>query len=205
MDCLEIIQAISIIVASLVAIYGIGSWRREVHGKRKIELAEEVLALFYQANDVINYMRFPGSYGYEGESRESSENETKEQKKVRNNAYVLIERYQPEKEIFSELQSLRYRFMAIFGKDSANPFEDLRILKNRLFLSSNRLSRLWSENLESIKSEKERNTIIKSIEKEELYFWDDFSENDVVKPQLQKIIEKIEQICLPILLSKKNK
>lgn len=37
------------IIASATAIYGINSWRREIKGKRQIELAEDVLSNFYQA------------------------------------------------------------------------------------------------------------------------------------------------------------
>jgi hypothetical protein len=52
-DWAEIAQSTSVILASLFAIYGIDAWRREYVGKRRIELAEEVLALFYQAYVLI--------------------------------------------------------------------------------------------------------------------------------------------------------
>lgn len=42
----DVIKSLSIIIASIVAIYGINSWRREAKWKRKYELAEEVLSLF---------------------------------------------------------------------------------------------------------------------------------------------------------------
>ena len=41
-----IAQSISITLAGLFAIYGFDAWRREFVGKRRMELAEEVLALF---------------------------------------------------------------------------------------------------------------------------------------------------------------
>lgn len=46
MDWLEVLTQISI----LVAIYGINAWRREYVGKRQLELAEDSLALFYEAS-----------------------------------------------------------------------------------------------------------------------------------------------------------
>jgi hypothetical protein len=57
-DWIDIAQIVSVLVASLVAIRGIQAWRREFVGKRRIELAEEVLALFYQAKDAIGWIRF---------------------------------------------------------------------------------------------------------------------------------------------------
>ena len=50
---LEIVNTIAIIAASVVAIYGINAWRKEFQGKRNIELAEEVLCLFYRAERAI--------------------------------------------------------------------------------------------------------------------------------------------------------
>lgn len=52
-DWIDLIQGASVIIASCVAIFGINAWRKEFVDKRRIELAEEVLALFYQAKDII--------------------------------------------------------------------------------------------------------------------------------------------------------
>jgi hypothetical protein len=41
---LDVIKDIAIICASIAAVYGVNSWRRESIGKRQIELCEEVLA-----------------------------------------------------------------------------------------------------------------------------------------------------------------
>jgi hypothetical protein len=47
---LTFIRDISILIGIWVAIYSIDSWRREFQGKRQIELAEETLAMFYEAS-----------------------------------------------------------------------------------------------------------------------------------------------------------
>ena len=46
----NLIQAFSVTVACITIIVGIESWRREFIGKRTIELAEDVLHLFYEAS-----------------------------------------------------------------------------------------------------------------------------------------------------------
>jgi hypothetical protein len=66
-DWTDIIQSAAVTIASVVAIYGISAWKVEFLGKRRIELAEEVLALFYQVRDAIESIR--GSFGYEGEGK----------------------------------------------------------------------------------------------------------------------------------------
>ena len=61
METISLLRDLSLLIGIWVAIYGIDSWRREHKGKREIELAEDVLALFYEARDAIKYMRFPFS------------------------------------------------------------------------------------------------------------------------------------------------
>ena len=65
MDWIEIIKQISILFGIGVAIYGIDAWRREHVGKRQLELAEDTLALFYEAADAIKHIRHPASFGQE--------------------------------------------------------------------------------------------------------------------------------------------
>lgn len=53
MDWTTALQEIPILIAAWVALFGIDAWRREHSGKRRLELAEDTLALFYEASDVI--------------------------------------------------------------------------------------------------------------------------------------------------------
>jgi hypothetical protein len=118
----EFLKDLSIIVASCTAIYGIGSWRREYVGKKRAELAEEVLCLFYEARDAVQHIRNPFSRSNEGSSRKAGENETPEQKEAYDRAYVLFERFNTHIDLFSKMHSIRYRFMAQFGTDAGKPF-----------------------------------------------------------------------------------
>ena len=91
---LEILASLAIILASGVAIYGISSWRREMMGKRKYELTEEVLALFYEAREKISAIRSIHGNVEEGKSRKPNPKETPEEQKALNDAYVIFERCQ---------------------------------------------------------------------------------------------------------------
>lgn len=101
-----------------------------------MELAEEVLSLFYQARDVIREIRSPFGYGGEGSTRKSSPTESPEEKAALDNAYVAIERYSKHKELFSKIYAVRYRFMAQFGTDKVKPFDDLNRVINQIIMAS---------------------------------------------------------------------
>src|SRR5258706_15614439 len=116
-----VLQNLSVIIAALVAMFGIDAWRREHVGRRRMDLAEEVLALFYQARDVIRIIRSPAGWKGEGATRKPGPDESPEQKQALDQAYVVVERYDKHIEIFSRLQTLRYRFMAQVGVDKAKP------------------------------------------------------------------------------------
>jgi hypothetical protein len=53
MELSEFAKNLSVIIGALALISGIRAWKREYIGKRKIELAEDTLMLFYQARDAI--------------------------------------------------------------------------------------------------------------------------------------------------------
>src|SRR5690606_29855691 len=108
-NIIETLESISIIIASSTAIYGIISYKIEEKWKRKYELAEEVLTKFYEAEHVIRIIRSPFGNINEGKSRNKSKNESPEETKIYNNAYVTRERYENNKGSIEKLQSLKYR------------------------------------------------------------------------------------------------
>lgn len=144
MEIAALIKEISLLIGIWVAIYGIDSWRREHTGKRQIELAEETLALFYEAKDVITYIRHPASYSSETENLERGEHESEENYNDRKQASIVFKRYNEHQELFNKIHSMRYRFMAQIGKAQAQPFDNLRKIINEIFLSARTLSRLWA-------------------------------------------------------------
>lgn len=47
------------LIAGWAAVRGVDAWRSEIVGRRKAELAEDVLAQFYRARDVLIWARLP--------------------------------------------------------------------------------------------------------------------------------------------------
>jgi hypothetical protein len=192
---LDLIRTFVIAGAAGVTVYNINAWRREVAGKREYELAEEVLALFYEARDRIRFMRFPLGHAEEGTSRKTSENESPEQKQARDQAYVLIERYRASRETFNRLHALEYRFMALFGRDKAAPFVELRKVVSEMHASAQILSRLWSERAYRRQRDEKMDAL---IDKQEHIFWE-MGEDDALSMRIDKAIATVEATCQPII------
>lgn len=195
---IDIADSVAVIVASVVAVWGIDSWRRELRGKKEHDLAEETLALFYQARDLIAIIRNPMGHSGEGATRKTSENETESQKQARDNAYVIFERYEKHQEVFNRIYAMRYRFMALFGKDKEQPFLDLNKIINEIFIAARMLSSLWSESDKSFRDEARSKKYVTDVQKHEAVFWASGKDDEIVI-RVNSVIEKIESICEPIL------
>jgi len=131
-----IAQAVAVFAACWAIISGIGAWKREFIGKRQIELAEQVLAKFFEVRDAIAFIRNPFSSLSEGSTRERSESESKEQANLLDRGYIVVERYAKKESVVAELNTLKYRFMASFGAGTEGIFLDTNRLLNSIFSSA---------------------------------------------------------------------
>jgi hypothetical protein len=198
-DVKEIIENVGLIVASITAIYGINAWKREFRGKKKYELAEEVLAQFYDCRDRLREIRSPFSHNEEGSSRKKDPKEREEDTELLNRAYVVFERYQKYQETFNKLFALRYRFMALFGKEAAQPIEDFRIALNEVFISAQRLPNYWRRQGRVPMSDEQFKDHLKGMHKYEGIFWGTFSDKDEFNTKIEGIVSQIEATCSQII------
>lgn len=205
MGSIQILESLAVISAALVAIYGINSWRREMKGRKEYELAEEVLALFYEAGDNIGAIRSPLAAVGEGQSRKANPKEKPKEKEAFDRAYIVSERYQKRQETFNRLYALRYRFVAIFGQDKAMPFDDLDNIANDILIAARMLGFYWAHLNQTHlpRSEEKINKLIKDRQKYEAIIWAGFDPDPIV-PRVKSMIEKINDICEPILRRKKS-
>jgi len=202
----QLLQFISIMGASCVAIYGINAWRRELKGKREIELAEEVLSLFYEIRELVSYIRSPVGFLGEGETRIKNNGETVQETTRLNRAFVVYERYEKVKDKFVKLFSLKYKFMAIFAK-TGKPFDDIFKIREEIFLASKLLgTHYWmrQEHLSAIKKD-EYEKHLKSMEEKEAIFWEGMKDPDPVVIEINRIVSEIEIVCSKTLKVRYNK
>ncbi len=197
---LEIIEKAAIIIASITAIYGINSWRRETTWKRKYELAEEVLSLFYEVRENLKLIRSPFSFTNEGSSRKKSENETAQETEKYNEAYVYIERYEKLKEPFIKLKTLKYRFMAVFGKQCEFSFDEVQDCLGTVLATYDLLcNHYWKKERTAPKSQEHLESLVEKIESLESIIWSNTSDNDEIDKRISDAINKIEEIVRNII------
>lgn len=200
MDWIEALKQISVLIAAWVALYGIDSWRREHSGKRRLELAEDSLALFYEAADAIKHIRAPFSFFSETDTIERGERESEEQFQARKNASVVFVRYNGYQELFSKLHASRYRFMAQIGKDEAKPFDDLRSVVNEITGAARILARLWVR--DQFRTDEQWQQHRKQVERYEAIFWEGLEEDDPINPRVAAIVQEMEATCKSVIAGK---
>jgi hypothetical protein len=185
----------------MLALYGIDAWRREHTGKRRIELAEDTLALFYEAADVIAHVRSPISFGHEHQEITRGEAESNEQFEARKRASIVFVRLAPHAELFSRLHAMRYRFMAQVGKEQAQAFVDLRTIVNDIQSAAHMLARLWPR--DQFRDQVAFDAHRSMVERYEAIFGWGLAEEDPIPPRLKAVIEVIEGVCQPVISGKK--
>lgn len=197
-EIITIAQAGAVIAASWAIISGIGAWRREFIGKRKIDLAEQVLAKFFEVGDAIAFIRNPFASISEGQSRQKNPAESPQETELLNRGYVVIERYQQKEKVFSEFWALKYKFMASFGKETEDIFRDTNRALNEIFGSARMLTTIyWPRQGRSGMSPEQFQKHVDEMFRHEGIFWDSLGENDEIRKKLSLVLTRLEQVTAP--------
>ena len=196
MQLIQFLASLATLIAACVAVYGIFKWRAEHRGAKQIDLAEETLELFYRAVDALASIRNPGSFSHETEGVEQAENERAEDFEARRRASIVFKRFQHEQETFSRIHALRYRFMAVFGKDSIKPFDEIFAIVWEIKRSAMSLGRLWAR--QRFATEEQEAAHRKEVDKYEAIFWSGLPD-DPLEARISDCIKDIERRCRHIV------
>lgn len=192
-EIITLAQAGAVISASWAIVSGIGAWKREFIGKRRIELAEQVLAKFFELQDAISYIRNPFSSGEEGKSRKPGPAETAEEAQLLDRGYIVIERYGHKEVVFAEFNMLKYKFMASFGKETGAIFTDTNKAVNSIFVSARMLAHHYWQRQGRVEMEAaEFQRHLEEMRRHEGIFWDVGDENDEIRTQLRSALTHLE-------------
>lgn len=195
----DIIVAIVAISTVAIAWKGLSTWKKEFIWKKHTELAEKVLEKFYEVQDAIFYIRNPVSWSNESENRQENNFETEDEKQVLNRAYIIFDRYDKKEKIFSEFKTLKYKTMAIFGKDIDSSFKEVDEIINTIFTSAHMLgTHYWQKanfNLLSTKNQKDDFKKEKKEHEENIWKWK--TKDDKIEEKLKNIIVDFEKILQP--------
>ncbi|NNC15235.1 hypothetical protein HJC22_05735 [Corallococcus exiguus] len=163
--------------------------------KRQTELAEQVLSDFYRARDLFMAARSPGSFPGEGATRPQDDNESKSDAEHLNAIYAPFERLTKNNSFFADLHARRYRFMALFGTEAAQPFDLLRAAHSEIFTATEIL--LEEEN--ALRLERRSPTAPEYIKEFKATIWRSHASKDIITPMLDTAVATIEKICRTVL------
>lgn len=194
----EMASNVAVLVAAIVAVAGINSWRSQLRGTKRYELSEEVLALFYQMRDAFHDIRIGLVWKGEGESRERRPGESDAERRAKERAHVVVERFDKHGELFARLNAVRYRFRAQFGCSRPDPFDDLGSLLKKLMLAAREYGRLAAID-ESALSEEKREAHVKLLAKHESVIDSSLHEADEFGAKIDALVARMEEICRPII------
>jgi hypothetical protein len=194
---LDWLDSLAVILASGVAIRGINAWRREHVGKRRIDLAEETLTLFYEVRDVINGARSGDAPLHHYQKAADLEREGTGREPTSQDALVVTYRLYTRNELFAKIHTLRYRFAAVFGPGTEKPFYDLVTLQAEVKIAEDQL-RTLRRNLQGRgpgAADSFQNDLVRLTR----LVYGGGGANDPTTQKLGKIVERIEQVCRPVI------
>jgi len=185
-------------MACWAIISGIGAWKREFIGKRQIELAEQVLAKFFEIKDAIAMIRSPFSNLDEGKTRKRGDYELPEVSQLLDRGYIVFERYSKKETVFADFMMLKYRFMASFGAEAEQVFVDTSAVLNSIFVSAQMLgTHYWQRQGRVSMEPDEFAQHLAEMRQHERIYWDHGSEDDEVRMKLTSIQERLDALVKP--------
>jgi hypothetical protein len=192
-----IVQAVAVVSACWAIISGVGAWKREFIGKRQIELAEQLLAKFFEVRDAIAFIRNPFSSSDEGKSRKRNDSEYGNSELL-DRGYIVVERYQKRENCFSDFNTLKYRCMATFGAETEKIFVETNKVLNSIFISARMLaSHYWQRQGRVPMETDEFQKHLAEMHRHEGIFWDMGSEDDEIRKKLRDIQTSLEVVTAP--------
>jgi hypothetical protein len=163
---------------------------RELHDhKRRVELAEELVAEFRQSRDVIKAIRSPMAYPDEGAGRPRHDNEEESEARQRDSYYVPLVRLKNNSAFLNGLLSKRYRAQALFGAEIDQAFRSVLEVMVSVQTAAQMLIGMAGP----------RHGRDEFWERCEGDIWGGFREDDPLTRKMDEAIAAIEAIGRPIL------
>lgn len=162
-------------------------WREETVGKRRLELAEEVLTSFYQVQAVIRSVRAPFI-----DAREQVAEEGVPDDVVAHPAYGVRRRLRDSFDKIIDLRTKRHRFAAVFGKEATAPWDEIEAVLREIDDACGALLDLGGEHVPA----NDPNASF-YIEQRQIAFLSPRS--DPITPRVERAVHNIEARCQPII------
>ncbi|HXT40143.1 MAG TPA: hypothetical protein VN887_08975 [Candidatus Angelobacter sp.] len=194
----SVVTAITAIIGVKIGAHGLKKWREETIGKRKTELAEDVLSGFYQIRDIVRAIRSPMSFSGESKDRPKEEHESEVESRLKDSYYVTIARYDEHGKAIADLMTKQYRMKAMFGAEAVEPFIQLHRILSEIIVAARML--ITTDDRERSGNSP---TVVDQCRKWEAVIWWGAEEKDALEKKLDSAILEMERVCRPILETQK--
>lgn len=165
----------------------IDSVRAEITREQQIELAEDVLGLFYEAGEAIAAIRS----GLDSDAKESLTGLVETVKK----------RLEQRAEIFDAMESMKARFITRFGPEQAEPFEQIRQVLTDIRDAVARLKEFETTHGQAY-DEEESERLISKMKKYEAILRSGYEDVDEMSEIVDNAISQMEETCNKLTMIK---
>lgn len=114
----DIAIGVSAVIVASLAVFGLHTWRRELTGKAKFNVARNVMLLAYRLKDDFQWATSPFTHSAESVGRVPKENESPRESEVLNEWYARHRRLQPLVEDLQKLQAAGWEAEILLEEDS---------------------------------------------------------------------------------------
>jgi hypothetical protein len=194
----DIVLAGAAITGSVVAVKGLGTWRRQLKGQTEYDLSRRILISLYKYRDAISGVRHPAMWNYEIPSPPEEEAKKMSQEKLRfygtSKAYgARFDKVQAQK---SSLHADLLEGEALWGDELKDLFKPVFALEHELLISIH----YYIELINPDTGDASKEAIRKITQGNRDIMYDDLSEaGDEYKKDLIAAIEGIERYLKPKL------
>ena len=141
-DVLGAVTAASAVAGAITAALALRTWRKQLVGGRRAEVAEAVLTEFYEYKVFFRAARSAAFSSNEFERRERDPDEERWVSDQLDFCFVLLRRFDARSELRARLWGHQSRFKALFGDAEARPFETLFDAESEFLAAVNAVAQL---------------------------------------------------------------
>lgn len=195
-----------------IALAALSTWRRQLIGQKKADIAENILTLFIKACHCISDARTPSVTQNEIRARPRFKEEPDDLKPqllaMLGMAYAPILRFEQQKEFWHELQASQYKFIINFTDTRIMPTEFysrlLEIKRAIIRASKNFIEQQLRIETPSYKARLRLEDALckkedESLQEKQKIIWEGVDEQDEINKDLEEIMADLEKVCLPAL------
>lgn len=185
----DLVLAGAAICTTFFAWKALTKWREETIGKRRLELAEDVLSIFYHVREIIQDARSPFVGANEMVREEGVPDEV-----IRSGYYAPVRRLRQSFDKIADFRTKRHRFAAVFGVDATAPWNEVETILRDIGTASDMLLQLGGQHVPA-------NDPSSSFYVGQRKILARGTDGDPITPRLDAAVKAIETVCAPIIRS----